>query len=683
MLRPNQYRPKLDGQDALENERRVRLAAIEKMADTDSFPAPIVHSNGEEQAYSLNPVTSFTKGLPHNLMGQVSAQDYETFVKLLSAPPAPEGATDFDAKLGPQAPGLEAYTFVRSNPTADSGKPRKWESPWGGLNADVMGTPPAGVAMPPAPPLGSSELTAELAEVYAMALLRDVSFKNLEDPDYTVNIDGTGFTVQELLDELNQLPWFDTSKTAISFDPKANASRTLNREEKRRRAARYGDGPTQLTVQNLFRGSTDGARTGAHISQFLLLGTGKDLVDQEDGLISFGAQSISQKLKPDMADLDYMTNYLEWLDVQNGANFKNVPKTPTPAPQFVTTLRDMASYVHVDQLYQAYFNAALMMLEQGASFGSGLPNAMKENRTGFATWGGPHLLSLMAEVASRALRAVRRQKFQIHRRARPEAIAAKLTLYANGYETSLGAAAPRMGLMLDELRTHTPRLLGWIDRKNQQNNAQPLSARGLAQANTPIPPTITEHLFLPMAFAEGSPMHPAYGAGHATVAGACITVLKAFFETVDAHGNQKPFGSLGLHDSKVGAVDHLTDTDLGGANTISGELDKLAANISIARNMAGVHYYSDYYDSLRMGERIATSILCQQLLTSPEATEMRFIDFDGRLVRLNATVKTDIRFPNAVETQSDLSVQILPHMESMQVRDWWADHLPDSDDLIA
>ena len=36
---------------------------------------------------------------------------------------------------------------------------------------------------------------------------------------------------------------------------------------------------------------------------------------------------------------------------------------------------------------------------------------------------------------------------------------------------------------------------------------------------------------LPVAFQEGSPMHPAYGAGHATVAGACVTILKAFFDT--------------------------------------------------------------------------------------------------------------------------------------------------------
>ncbi len=35
---------------------------------------------------------------------------------------------------------------------------------------------------------------------------------------------------------------------------------------------------------------------------------------------------------------------------------------------------------------------------------------------------------------------------------------------------------------------------------------------------------------LPMAFPEGSPTHPAYGAGHATVAGACVTILKAWFD---------------------------------------------------------------------------------------------------------------------------------------------------------
>ena len=36
--------------------------------------------------------------------------------------------------------------------------------------------------------------------------------------------------------------------------------------------------------------------------------------------------------------------------------------------------------------------------------------------------------------------------------------------------------------------------------------------------------------FLSQAFPEGSPTHPAYPTGHGTVAGACITVLKFFFD---------------------------------------------------------------------------------------------------------------------------------------------------------
>ena len=44
------------------------------------------------------------------------------------------------------------------------------------------------------------------------------------------------------------------------------------------------------------------------------------------------------------------------------------------------------------------------------------------------------------------------------------------------------------------------------------------------------------------------------------------------------------------------------------------ELNKIAANISIGRNMAGVHYYTDYIDSLVMGEKIAIGILLEQSL---------------------------------------------------------------------
>jgi len=43
-----------------------------------------------------------------------------------------------------------------------------------------------------------------------------------------------------------------------------------------------------------------------------------------------------------------------------------------------------------------------------------------------------------------------------------------------------------------------------------------------------------------MAFPEGSPIHPAYGAGHATVAGACVTIQALFDETFEIQSPVEP-----------------------------------------------------------------------------------------------------------------------------------------------
>ena len=110
------------------------------------------------------------------------------------------------------------------------------------------------------------------------------------------------------------------------------------------------------------------------------------------------------------------------------------------------------------------------------------------------------------------------------------------------------------------------------------------------------------NLLLPMAFPEGSPMHPAYGAGHATVAGGCVTMLKAFFEMFDDcdSGKERELCDKGRQADRLCAQRDgsqlVQDKKFKDKLTIQGELDKLAANISIGRNMAGVHYYSDYYD---------------------------------------------------------------------------------------
>jgi hypothetical protein len=135
-----------------------------------------------------------------------------------------------------------------------------------------------------------------------------------------------------------------------------------------------------------------------------------------------------------------------------------------------------------------------------------------------------------------------------------------------------------------------------------------------------------------MAFPEGSPMHPSYGAGHATVAGACVTILKAFFD------HKHPLTIAG--DEKHAFVPEEDGSKLkiisveNGTLTVEGELNKLAANIAIGRDWAGVHYFSDYIESLRLGEQVAIGILEEQKLTYGENFSMTVPLFDGGSIRI-------------------------------------------------
>jgi len=178
------------------------------------------------------------------------------------------------------------------------------------------------------------------------------------------------------------------------------------------------------------------------------------------------------------------------------------------------------------------------------------------------------------------------------------------------------------------------------------------------------------NLLLPMAFPEGSPMHASYGAGHATVAGGCVTMLKAFFEMFETCDS----GTLRKLKTPAGDSIHYEPSEDGkvlcpaakskGALTIQGELDKLAANISIGRNMAGVHYYSDYYDSLRMGERIAVGILMEQAPTYGDYVESTFDSFDGDRITISG------------EAGSRPSLSVMDSKGSpIRPADWWLRHV--------
>ncbi|QSQ28154.1 hypothetical protein JY651_18445 [Pyxidicoccus parkwayensis] len=68
---------------------------------------------------------------------------------------------------------------------------------------------------------------------------------------------------------------------------------------------------------------------------------------------------------------------------------------------------------------------------------------------------------------------------------------------------------------------------------------------------------------------------------------------------------------------------------------MGGELNKLASNIALFRNAGGVHWRSDYTESLPLGESVAIGLLQEMSLTFNEDDAFfQFTKFDGTKVRI-------------------------------------------------
>ena len=646
------------------SERARHAKAARDLATEISrlHPQALTRSNGEEADHGFPYPANFTKGLQHDDCGLVAHPgDYPCFVEAVNAP----DPTLFEKQVEtPVTRATDPDNIFACDVKIVCGDEqtvtwRGWESPRAGHVYELEGPDPGAVGMAPAPRVGASELAAEMAEVYGLALLRDVPFTTISEGggDKLCADGGTAeLSAQEIVDLLNGMPFYCGTDRKSATPHQATDG--LNRFERNRRVGRTLSIDGALTPATALRGSTKGAQVGPYISQFMLIGAtsracgdggdsrfpGTDAgFDLQDGFIPYGSIVIDQRTLSHRNCLDYMTDWCSWLDVQNGANVGGADQFEDQR-RFITTPRDLATYVHYDALYEAYLNACLILIAMGAPGSKGFPETSRSGRrTPFATFGGPHILSLVCEVATRCLKAVRRQKFNYHRRCRPEAIGGRLTLIGLDLHDKLGCAAEAFEHTYNEIPE--PLRQAVIQHNEEQNTLADSRNIQCGNANC-LPAGVTPadfenaNLLLPMAFPEGSPMHPAYGAGHATVAGGCVTMLKAFFEMFtdcDA-GVERP-----LVDGAGQPIVYVPDDT--GANlipvataeplTIQGELDKLAANISIGRNMAGVHYYSDYYDSLRMGERVAVGILLEQAATYGEAVEMTFKSFDGDLITIS------------------------------------------------
>jgi membrane-associated phospholipid phosphatase len=339
----------------------------------------------------------------------------------------------------------------------------------------------------------------------------------------------------------------------------------------------------RVTARTLFRGFTPQDLIGPYISQFFL---------QQFTIGAIPVSGYMTTLSLHDGGSDYLTDTTSWLKAQNGQT-PFAASHPDPQLRYLRSGRDLAEYVHNDVLYQEYLNAALMLAGMHAPLNAGNPYASLRSETGFITFGFPMIQVLVAESVARAIKNAWFQKWFVHRVLRPEEFGGLV------HFTKTGAR---------DYPLHPSVLLS--------------SAVGETFDRT-------GHYLIPHSYPEGSPQHPAYPSGHATAAGAAVTILKWFFN------DSTRIVDIGT--PLVATPDGKGLTPYTGADaaqmTVGGELNKLASNVGFGRIFAGIHWRPDAEQGMRLGEAVAISLLRDQSnLYNEDYRGFTFTKFNGEKI---------------------------------------------------
>ncbi|HYR06207.1 MAG TPA: hypothetical protein VEQ60_00465, partial [Longimicrobium sp.] len=267
-------------------------------------------NNNDEVNYPTRPLAgSYSKSLKHDALGDPDPASYGTLLRALQS----EDPADFEEIQ------LASSTAL------------KLTNPQSGLAFDIAGPDAQERTMPPAPRFDSEMAAHEAGELYWMAVLRDLPFVNY----------GTDANASAAITSLNgEFP-------------------------------RFG-GTVPVTAQNLFRGIYPGEQVGPYVSQFLLkgnndprkpVGLGRDAIE---GYISYGSRYIDQRIIPAATGTDYLTDFTAWLNAQNGVDGRTGDSASGFESQrrFIYNLRAGATFVHFDQVVDAFYNAAWILMSE-------------------------------------------------------------------------------------------------------------------------------------------------------------------------------------------------------------------------------------------------------------------------------------------------------------------------------
>ena len=413
----------------------------------------------------------------------------------------------------------------------------RFANPRAGFNFSLIGQDAQGLTVPAPPAFGSAETGAEMVEAYWGAMTRDVPFVNY----------ASDTTIAQAVADLSAQPDY------------------------------RGPGAGALNPDNVFRMDFPGALTGPWLSQFFWMP------------LIFGAYSNEQVLKPPLPNVDYSASYADWLLNQRGGG--GGPTAAGTTPRYISNARDLSRALQLDvQLglgfqheLQTQLNLNRLQMPRNPS----LPAIPPNDNAGFNFFGGSMFQSLVGMASQQALQSVFWQKWQVHRRIRPEAYSGRV------HNHILGAATYPVSIAL--------------------LNSAAISAI-FSRNGTYL---------LPQAWKGGCPIHPAYPSAHGVGTGAAITLLKAFYD-----------GAAVLPNPVTANADGTALVPYAGAAlTVEGELNKLAMNIGINRIQTGIHFRSDAVQGLLLGEQMAISILREMKgLYADVFSGFAFHRFDGTAI---------------------------------------------------
>jgi len=348
-----------------------------------------LHRNNGDENNLDGFIGNFHKGLKQNDLGEV---DRKAYFRLLRALRTGKFRDLAKVELGCPDPSLQ----------------RRLVNPLAGLAFQGLGPDSHFQSMRPAPRFSSRTAASEMVEVYWGALLRDVPFDEYEGNQLAIDAAA----------ELNSLP----GKKGMM------------------------DVKNKVTPKNLFRSGLPGSEAGPFASQLIL----KD--------VPYGVQGFSQQFANRQPGLDFMTTYENWLDIQRGCAQEPGLDIYDPVRRYYYNGRVASSFVQIDALAQAYFNAAVILLTppttigqfgMNAGFGgvgapfdpnnpyfgeavgggvgdsSGFSGAARISE-GLATFGPPQILTVLWAVSGQSAQNQWFQKWNVHRRLRPEAMGGRV-----------------------------------------------------------------------------------------------------------------------------------------------------------------------------------------------------------------------------------------------------------------